>query len=753
MIYMSGTTLAAWAVDSTSGDNFAVTIVGGLTTGAWYQISVTLLPGGYMTGYVWGNQYGTPQAISAGFGAAWSANRCWSIGAWRYGAGVTPVLADFSDIQVDECAVIGTTGTHAEIIGIFAKLYARPDWSTPPVNFMTELEGKAGYPLAWWRMGDNTGDSETRMFDATGSWGNLDSAYFDGVDDGYLSDSTTYYPKDTARTFTWWQKGVGASLRTVWSFANQRAYFFGANFYVSGTGLTSLNGTSVRSTTVWQHWAAVVTSAGWNYLYMNGVERDKNEVNLTTYNETSKLAIACTASSAGFCPISVDEVAFWEGTALSQPQVEEIYNTGSALDMTTFTGTAPTHWLRMGDAPGDSGGTPDDSGVLIDQMGNMDFSALGAPVIQEDIPGQATGNTLTGSGLSASDIQDEIPIIYTDTQAGGPYFAAPTIITPIQVHYINPVPLLASSSPPSGTTEGGTTITITGLNLNGVISVVVGGVFCTSPTSVSATSITAVTSANTDGVKDIVVTTVGGYGTLSNAFTYAFNIMSIAQDGIDDYVKSELIPQSELDGEVSMSCWLKVTTENRSEFGMSIGAGANFSHFKLYMGKNQAQGGNPLGWKAGQGNGHSTVQFQLITSPAPTPGWHHIALTDSSTSSSAGVCKVYVDAVEVYEFTSIQWAAPGYQVHYAVNKGMYNEEWEGNTDEWAIWDRVLSPTQVSELFDNGPTDLSTMTGGGPLHWWRMGDKISGTTCPDQGSGTALDMELENGATTSTDVPT
>ena len=88
-----------------------------------------------------------------------------------------------------------------------------------------------------------------------------------------------------------------------------------------------------------------------------------------------------------------------------------------------------------------------------------------------------------------------------------------------------------------------------------------------------------------------------------------------------------------------------------------------------------------------------------------------------------------------------------------VSYGRYPAYFDGNTDECAMWERVLSPSEVSELYDNGPTDLSTLSGGGPTHWWRMGDDISGTICPDQGSGTALDMELYNGATTSTDVPT
>ena len=148
------------------------------------------------------------------------------------------------------------------------------------------------------------------------------------------------------------------------------------------------------------------------------------------------------------------------------------------------------------------------------------------------------GNVLTGSGLSASDIQDEIPIIYfgagSQNAVGGPYFAPPTIITPIQVPYVNPVPIPSGVSPSSGPVTGGTTITISGTNFVGVTTVTVGGIACTGVTTISAISITAVTPAGTTGAKDIIITASGGFGTLSSAFTYVFNVYSQSFNGSSD---------------------------------------------------------------------------------------------------------------------------------------------------------------------------------------------------------------------------
>ena len=201
-IYMSGTTLGAYAADSSSGDAVGMSIAT-LSNDIWYTVTVTLLPGGNMIGYVWGTQYGTPVAISAGFGAAWSANRCWSIGAWRWGVGVNPPLADFADIQIDECVVFDIATNQSNVIGFLSKFYYRPDWSTPPVNYMIEFENKVGYPLAWWRMGDTAGDSETQMLNSV--FVNTYSTEFDGIDES-ASSTTDIFAAAGAYSYSCWIK-------------------------------------------------------------------------------------------------------------------------------------------------------------------------------------------------------------------------------------------------------------------------------------------------------------------------------------------------------------------------------------------------------------------------------------------------------------------------------------------------------------------------------------------------------------------
>ncbi|RSV29025.1 putative Ig domain-containing protein [Sphingomonas sp. ABOLH] len=96
------------------------------------------------------------------------------------------------------------------------------------------------------------------------------------------------------------------------------------------------------------------------------------------------------------------------------------------------------------------------------------------------------------------------------TSAAGPgtqysYIAAPTI---------------TGATPGSGTTAGGTSVTITGTALTGASAVTFGGNAATSFVVTGDTQITAVTPAGAAGATSIAVTTPGGTATLANGYSY-----------------------------------------------------------------------------------------------------------------------------------------------------------------------------------------------------------------------------------------
>lgn len=82
-------------------------------------------------------------------------------------------------------------------------------------------------------------------------------------------------------------------------------------------------------------------------------------------------------------------------------------------------------------------------------------------------------------------------------------------------------PTVTTCAPNTGTTSGGTAVTITGTNFTGATAVTFGGITATSIVVVSDTSITCVTPARTSGAKDLVVTNPDATVTKTGFFTYA----------------------------------------------------------------------------------------------------------------------------------------------------------------------------------------------------------------------------------------
>jgi hypothetical protein len=81
------------------------------------------------------------------------------------------------------------------------------------------------------------------------------------------------------------------------------------------------------------------------------------------------------------------------------------------------------------------------------------------------------------------------------------------------------LPTVTTVTPASGSTSGGTAVTITGTNLDSTDSVTFGGT--PAPFAVvNATTLSVVTPPGTAGAVDVVVTNPAGSDTATGAFTY-----------------------------------------------------------------------------------------------------------------------------------------------------------------------------------------------------------------------------------------
>ncbi|MBE2285889.1 MAG: IPT/TIG domain-containing protein [Prosthecobacter sp.] len=198
-----------------------------------------------------------------------------------------------------------------------------------------------------------------------------------------------------------------------------------------------------------------------------------------------------------------------------------------------------------------TGGNYNGTGGLVETVAS--FSVAVAPTVTNLTPANGstaggtsvtiTGTNLTGAtavafgGTAATSFAVVNATTITATTPAGTAGAKSVVVTtPGGSNSANSLftyvaaPTVTAIAPNTGTTAGGTSVTITGTNFSGALSVTIGGVAATGVTVVNDTTIHAVTGPHSAGNVDVTVTTSGGQGTGAALYTY---ITQIAADSLD----------------------------------------------------------------------------------------------------------------------------------------------------------------------------------------------------------------------------
>ena len=98
------------------------------------------------------------------------------------------------------------------------------------------------------------------------------------------------------------------------------------------------------------------------------------------------------------------------------------------------------------------------------------------------------------------------------------------------------------------------------------------------------------------------------------------------------------------------------------------------------------------------GQGTYNAQTFIPVASMQTHHWYHIAFSwDQSTNHIIG----YVDGVEVFNSSNTVW--PSTWPNFTLGQGCCGRFWNGWLDDFAVWDTVLSPSEISGLVSCSPS--------------------------------------------------
>jgi hypothetical protein len=229
------------------------------------------------------------------------------------------------------------------------------------------------------------------------------------------------------------------------------------------------------------------------------------------------------------------------------------------------------------------------------------------------------------------------------------------------------------------------------------------------------------------------------------------NDYSTLFDGVDEYVDNGRITMTEGATNLSLSFWLKMSTDNTVNFLMGRFGGTAQTSF--YLEKATLANGNGIGISLGAGGVSPFYGVMRSNNAINFGAWNHIVLVfDGSQSTDLTRCKLYFDGV--LQTCTIATGNFGSSINtdttsFALGAigGSTSNNMSGNLDEVSFFDYSLSASEVTDIYNGGvPTDLMTLASAKrPEHYYRMGDGDTFPTITDNGAtggndGTMTNME-------------
>lgn len=192
-----------------------------------------------------------------------------------------------------------------------------------------------------------------------------------------------------------------------------------------------------------------------------------------------------------------------------------------------------------------------------------------------------------------------------------------------------------------------------------------------------------------------------------------YSSYSMTFDAVNDYINCGNDSALDIDGDLTLSCWVYPTATTAMYRGLMVKEG----NFRWYTDINTPP---------------TNVRFYDGSSAASSTGtlsvgeWHHIAITINSGVTNGSTFYIDGAASGTATFTITSNTVD-------LNLGRYGSyEFEGNMSNCAIWNSALSEDQILTIYNGGvPNDISSLS---PVGWWSLaGDSYfngQDWICPD-----------------------
>ena len=233
-------------------------------------------------------------------------------------------------------------------------------------------------------------------------------------------------------------------------------------------------------------------------------------------------------------------------------------------------------------------------------------------------------------------------------------------------------------------------------------------------------------------------------GSVSKSIASFINSKSLDFDGTNDYVNTNYTANTLFRGSFSFSYWINLDAQNAIPIGVEKGV------LSIFLNQHFNGGVNIIHY--------SNSDAALMQSPGSaysTDTWHHIVVVVQKNSGSDTQYKLYIDnssislnplggfAVSEANHNAFDSSGEFLAIGAANDDGTPDNFTNGNIDEVAIFNKVLSGSEVSDIYNSGvPKDESSHDG--LFMYYRFEDDVNDTTGTSNGTN--------NGATFSSTVP-